>query len=134
MQANDVRLLRGSVVFTTAAGVIAAIAAFFAAGGKGLLGAVFATVVVLAFFAIGQVAIGRISRDNPLMMMNMALFTYIVQILLLGLVLFLFKDTKAFDTKVFGLTILGATLVWVASQVWIFTRLKIAYVEPDGER
>ncbi|MGW1990537.1 hypothetical protein OG948_24070 [Embleya sp. NBC_00888] len=119
---------------TTGAGVIAAIAAFFAAGGKGLLGAVLATVVVLVFFAIGQLAIGRISRNNPLMMMNMALFTYIVQILLLGLVLFLFKDTKAFDTKVFGLTILGATLVWVASQVWIFTRLKIAYVEPDGER
>jgi len=134
MQANDVRLLRGSAVFTVAAGAIAAIAALFAVGGKGVIAAVFATAVVLVFFGIGQIAIGRISRTNPLMMMNMALFTYMVQIVLLGVVLFLFKDTEAFDTQVFGLTILGATLVWVASQVWVFTRLKIAYVEPNGER
>lgn len=134
MQANDVRLLRGSAVFTVAAGAIAAIAALFAVGGKGVIAAVFATAVVLVFFGIGQIAIGRISRANPLMIMNMALFTYMVQIVLLGVVLFLFKDTKAFDTQVFGLTILGATLVWVASQVWVFTTLKIAYVEPNGER
>jgi ATP synthase protein I len=134
MQANDVRLLRGSAVVTAAAGVVAAIAALLAAGTKGLIGALFATVVVLVFFSIGQVAIGRISKKNPYMIMNMALFTYIVQIMLLGLVLFLFKGTTAFDTKVFGLTILGATLVWVASQVYVFTKLKIAYVEPDGER
>jgi ATP synthase protein I len=134
MQANDARLLRGSAVPTAVVGVIAMVVGTVAGGPKGLLGAAFGAVLVIGFFALGLVAVGRITQGNPILIMNMGMLTYLLQVGALAIVLFLFQDTKAFDTKVFALTILAGAIVWVVAQVRVFGKLKIAYVEPDGER
>ncbi|MFE5583023.1 hypothetical protein [Kitasatospora sp. NPDC056531] len=98
-------------------------------GVKGLYGALFAVLLVIAFFSVGQAAVDRLSRGNPQLLMPVAMSVYMGQILLVGIVLAVFNGTTAFDTKVFGLTVLGCTLVWTIAVVRIGMKAKIFYVE-----
>lgn len=133
MQVHDAQILRGAAIPTAVAGLVLLVVGGLVAGGKGIIGAGFAVLVVAAFFTAGMVVIGWASRINPMMMMNAALFTYLVKIALLFLLLQAFADTKAFDTKVFAISLLVSTLVWIGAEVRAFSRLKILYVEPDGK-
>ncbi|WP_231873222.1 MULTISPECIES: hypothetical protein [Kitasatospora] len=104
-----------------------------AAGGKGLLGALIATVVVIAFFGAGQIALDRFSRNNPQMLMPIAMLVYTTQILLVGVLLAVAKHLDFFDHKVFGFTLLGLVIVWMGFQVRGWLKAKTFYVEPDGK-
>jgi ATP synthase protein I len=63
--------------------------------------------------------------------MNVALATYLVKIVVLGVFMGIFKNTTLFNTKAFGLTVLACALVWVGFQVRAFLKLKMLYVEPE---
>ena len=104
MPSHDARIIRGAAIPTAVAGLIAAVIAAAVVGTKGLIGAVFATLLVMAFFSFGQVALDRLTRNNPQIMMAAALLVYTTQILLVAVVLAVFKHTTLFDTKVFGFT------------------------------
>ncbi|WP_329498107.1 hypothetical protein [Kitasatospora herbaricolor] len=132
MPSPDARILRGAAIPTAVAGVIAMAISTAVVGGKGLLGALFATLLVMAFFSSGQVALDRLTRNNPQMMMAAALLVYTTQILLVGIVLAVFKNTTLFDTKVFGFTLLGCALIWTGFQVRGAMKAKIYYVQPDA--
>lgn len=132
MHEHDAAVLRGALVPTAVVGVLAVVVAAVAAGTKGALGALFGALVVVAFFTISLVVVGRASRVSPYAAMNAAILTYLVKIgVLFGLIV-AFQDTTAFDTKAFGLTIIVCTLVWTAFEVRAFSRLKILYVDPDN--
>ncbi|MFD7640294.1 hypothetical protein ACFV4P_06560 [Kitasatospora sp. NPDC059795] len=106
---------------------------FVVAQGKGLLGAVLATVVVLGFFSFGQYALDRLTRNNPQMMMAAALLVYTTQIFAIGILLAVAKHLTFFDRKVFGFTLLGLALIWTAFQVRGALKAKIYYVEPGDK-
>jgi ATP synthase protein I len=89
--------------------------------------------LVGVFFTVGVVVLGWASRINPLALMNVAIFTYLVKVLALFLVLVAFQDTTLFDRQVFALSVLVAAVVWIVGEVRAFSRLKILYVEPDRE-
>jgi ATP synthase protein I len=133
MQVHDAQILRGAAIPTAVAGVVLLIAGALIAGAEGALGAAVAVLLVGAFFSVGMVVIAWASRINPMMMMNVALFTYLVKIVLLFVFLTAFQDTKAFDTKVFAFSLLISTLVWTGAQARAFSKLKILYVDPDGK-
>ncbi|MCX5210782.1 hypothetical protein OG689_16040 [Kitasatospora sp. NBC_00240] len=132
MPSPDARILRGAAIPTAVAGAIAMAISTVVVGGKGLLGALFATLLVMAFFSSGQVALDRLTRNNPQMMMAAALLVYTTQILLVGIVLAVFKNTTLFDTKVFGFTLLGCALIWTGFQVRGAMKAKMFYVQPDA--
>ncbi|GGV08493.1 ATP synthase protein I [Kitasatospora herbaricolor] len=132
MPSPDARILRGAAIPTAVAGVIAMVISTAVVGGKGLLGALFATLLVMAFFSSGQVALDRLTRNNPQMMMAAALLVYTTQILLVGIVLAVFKNTTLFDTKVFGFTLLGCALIWTGFQVRGAMKAKLYYVQSDA--
>jgi ATP synthase protein I len=44
----------------------------------------------------------------------------------------IFQDTKAFDTKVFAATIVTCTIVWLVAETWAFATAKVLYVEPGS--
>ncbi|MFD8594118.1 hypothetical protein ACFV1L_03875 [Kitasatospora sp. NPDC059646] len=133
MPSHDARILRGAAIPTAAAGVIAMVISFAVAQGKGLLGALLATVVVLGFFSFGQVALDRLTRNNPQIMMAAALMVYTTQIVAIGILLAVAKHLTFFDRKVFGFTLLGLAIIWTAFQVRGALKAKIYYVEPDGK-
>src|SRR5450432_2503501 len=134
MLANYAGIVRRSVVTTAAAGVVMAVICLAVGGGKGLLGAILGIALVAVFFAISVVAVGRAAKVSPQAMMITAMTTYIAKILILLFFVVRFASSTTFNTRLFGLTAIVCILAWTASQVTWSLRLKIPYVEPDGER
>jgi len=134
MQSNDVRTILNCAVPTAAAGVVAVAVSAALVGGKGVIGAVFGTVLVIAFMAGGLVVLQRTARQLPHLFQAMGLMLYTTQILLIGVFLAVFKHTTLFNTKAFAFTLLASTLVWIAAQARAHMKAKILYVEPDSSR
>lgn len=133
MPSIDRLVLRVAIPVTVAVGVVAAIIGALVAAdpGKAVLGAAIGTVIVVAFFTVGQVVVGAVLRSAPQMAMSVALMVYLLKIGLLFIFIILFQGTTAFDTKVFALTIVACTLTWTVAEVWIFARTKVLYVDPQ---
>jgi ATP synthase protein I len=130
MQADDVRALRQLAVPTAVVAVVCAAVAGITAGGKGVLGAALALVVVTLFFAISTVVVGRAARVSPQSMMVTALVTYLVKILALAVLTAQFRDTTLFNGRAFGFTAIACVLCWSGAQVRSWMKAKTFYVEP----
>lgn len=135
MHEHDASILRAALIPTVVVGALAVVVAGFVGGGKAALGAAIGVLVVVVFFTVGLVVVGRASRVSAYAAMNAAILTYLVKIGVLFAFIVAFKDTTLFDTKAFGLTIVVCTLVWTGFEVRGFTRLQILYVDPkDADR
>jgi ATP synthase protein I len=134
MTANYARIVRRSAAVTAVAAVVMVVLATVLAGSKGLIGALIGVVVVVLFFGISVLAVGRAARVSPQAMMGTAIVTYLVKILILIVIFGQLQDTTAFNPKAFGLTILVCVLAYTGAQAIWSMRLKMLYVEPDGER
>lgn len=130
----DALVLRTAGGVTVVVGVIASVIGLVVGGGKGLLGAVIATVIVVVFFSIGQFTLGAVLKNNPQMALTVALMIYLAKVGVLLVLIILFSGTTLFDTKVFAATIVAGTLAWTGAEVWVFARTKVLYVEPAGDR
>ena len=130
MQAEDVRALRQSAVPTVVAGLVAIGIGAAVSGFKGALGALLALAVVIAFFSISHVVVGRVAKGNPSMMMAAALGTYFIKIIVLAVLVSSFRDTTLFNGRVFGVSAIALVLVWSALQVRTMATSKMLYVEP----
>jgi ATP synthase protein I len=127
-------IVRRSALLAGAAGAIMIALSGILGGAKGLLGGVLGVALVALFFAISIFAVGRAARVSPQAMMITALATYIGKILVLLILVARFGETTAFNGRLFGLTALVCILAWTGAQVLWALRLKVPYVEPDGER
>ncbi|MFJ9819363.1 hypothetical protein ACIRU3_29720 [Streptomyces sp. NPDC101151] len=134
MQSHDVRTLLHCSLPTAAAGGVGVAVSAAVAGGKGALGATFGTLLVVLFMTSGLVVLQRTARALPHLFQMMGLLVYTTQILLLMVVLTLLRNTSAFNPRCFALTLLAATLVWIAAQVRAHMKAKVLYVEPDSAR
>jgi len=134
MQASYGPIARRSAVFAAAAGAIMVLLSGILGGAKGLLGAALGVALVALFFALSVLAVSRAARVSPQAMMVTALTTYIVKILILLFLVAKFSNTTAFNGRLFGLTAIVCILVWSGAQILWSMRLKVLYVEPDGER
>ncbi len=132
----DRLVLRVSIPVTVAVGVIAAVIGALVAedAGKAVLGAAVGAVIVVVFFSIGQLVVGGVLRSNPQMALTVALMVYLLKIGALLVFIIIFQGTTLFDTKVFALTVLACTLTWTAAEVWVFSRTKVLYVDPEAPR
>jgi ATP synthase protein I len=133
MQADDVRVLRQSAVPTAAVGVLCGVAGALVSGGKGVLGAALAVLVVTVFFMISTVVVGRAARVSPQTLMASAMVTYLVKVVALAVITAQFKDTTLFNGRVFGFTAIACVLTWCATQVRAWMRSKMFYVEPASQ-
>jgi ATP synthase protein I len=134
MQASYGPIARRSAVFAAAAGAIMLVLSGILGGAKGLVGAALGVALVAVFFALSVLAVGRAARVSPQAMMVAALTTFFVKIIVLLFLVARFGTTTAFNGRLFGLTAIVCILVWSGAQVMWSLRLKVPYVEPDGER
>ncbi|MEV0322038.1 hypothetical protein ACIBKX_18685 [Streptomyces sp. NPDC050658] len=132
MPSQDTRTLLQTAVPTAAAGAIVAAVSAVVAGGKGALGAVVGTLVVIAFMGLGMFALQRTAKSLPHLFQMMGLLLYVLQLLLLLVFVALFKDTTLFNPKTFAVGLVVATVVWMASQARAHMKAKILYVDPDS--
>jgi ATP synthase protein I len=103
-------------------------------GMKGLIGALLGVALVVIFFGISMLAVGRAARISQQAMMITALGTFLVKILLLAFLVDRLAGTTVFNTKLFGFTAIVCIIAWSMSQAITNARMKILYVEPDGKR
>ncbi|WP_328423403.1 hypothetical protein [Streptomyces sp. NBC_00443] len=132
MPSNDARILLQAAVPTAAAGAVAAVVSGVVAGGKGAIGAVVATLVVILFMGLGHYVLQRTAKSLPHLFQAMGLMLYTAQILLLFIFMAAFKNTTLFNPRAFAITLLATTLVWIALQTRAHMKAKILYVEPDS--
>ncbi|WP_406062190.1 hypothetical protein OG462_29455 [Streptomyces sp. NBC_01077] len=132
MPSNDARILLHTVIPTAAVGAIATVISGVVAGGKGALGAVVGTLVVLLFMGIGQLVLQRTAKSLPHLFQAMGLMLYTAQLLVLFIFLALLKNTTVFNFKAFAFTLLATTVVWVAAQARAYMKAKITYIDPGN--
>ncbi|MFE0641546.1 hypothetical protein [Streptomyces sp. NPDC058877] len=132
MPSNDARILLHTVVPTAAVGAVATVISGVVAGGKGAIGAVVGTLVVILFMGIGQLVLQRTAKSLPHLFQAMGLMLYTAQLLVLFIFLALLKNTTLFDFKAFAFTLLATTVVWVAAQARAYMKAKITYIDPGN--
>ena len=123
---------RAGAVTAAAAAIMVAVSAALV-GVKGLYGALIGVALVTVFFGLSVLVVGRAARVSPQAMMVAALVTYLVKIVVLGIVVSTLHGVTAFSGRALGFTALGCILVWSAAQAITAIKIKMLYVEPDTQ-
>ncbi|MGV9450389.1 hypothetical protein [Streptomyces sp. NPDC003635] len=134
MPSNDARNLLQIAVPTAAAGAIVVAVSAAVAGGKGALGAVIGTLLAILFMGIGLYVLQWTAKTLPQLFQAMGLMLYVAQLLLLLIFVALFKDTSLFNAKTFAISLVVATVVWMAAQARAHMKAKIFYIDPDSAK
>ena len=132
------RMARGAALATAAAAPLALALAWWAAGTKGVLGAAFGLALAVAFFSATLLAVGAAGRVQPELMLPAAVVTFAVKMTVIGLLLFLLRDTTAFDRAAFALALVAGTVIYLAAEIRFAMRARVPYVvtdeKPTGSR
>jgi ATP synthase protein I len=131
---EEVRMARGAALATAAVAPVALGLAWWAAGSKGLLGAAFGLLLAVAFFSATLLAVGAAGRVQPELMLPAAVLTFAFKMIVIGLLLFLLRDTTAFDKEAFALSLVAGTVVYLAAEIRFAMRAKIPYVVTDENK
>src|SRR5215472_816037 len=134
MSAYYAVILRRSAMLTAPVALLMVVLGAVLGGSKGLLGAVLGVALVIAFFGVSVLVVGRAAKMSPQAMMAAAVGTFLVKILVLIILLGIFQDSTAFNGKTFGLTVIVCVIAYSAAQMVSSMRLKMPYVEPDRDR
>lgn len=134
MLANIAPMARRSAAVTAAVAAVMVVISAVVGGQKGVIGAAIAVGVVAAFFGLSVLALGRAARVSPQAMMLAGMGTYIFKILVLLFLVGRFQNSTAFSPWLFGLTAIVLVLVYDIALAVTWSRTKMLYVEPDGER
>jgi ATP synthase protein I len=133
MTTQYARVVRWSLALTSVVAAVAVVLCAALGGSKGAYGALIGVGVVTAFFAISIIVVGRAARINPMAMMVAALATFLGKIIAFMIVLAVLRHSTAFNARDLGFTALACILAWSAAQVVTSMKLKMLYVEPDGQ-
>jgi ATP synthase protein I len=131
---EELRMARGAVLATAAAAPVALGIAWWADGSKGLLGAAFGLLLAAAFFSATLLAVGAAGRVQPELMLPAALVTFAFKLTVIGLLLFLLRDTTAFDREVFALALVAGTVIYLAAEMRFAMKARIPYVVTDEKQ
>ncbi|MGW3117447.1 hypothetical protein ACWDBW_09895 [Streptomyces sp. NPDC001107] len=134
MPSNDARNLLQTAVPTAAVGAIVVAVSAGVAGGKGALGAVVGTLLAILFMGIGLYVLQWTAKTLPQLFQAMGLMLYVAQLLLLLIFVAVFKDTTLFNAKTFAVSLVVATVVWMAAQARAHMKAKLFYIDPDSEK
>jgi len=133
MTTQYARVVRWSLALTSVVAAVAVLLCAVFGGAKGTYGALIGVGVVAVFFGISIVAVGWAAKVSPMAMMVAALGSFIVKIVAFMIVLVAIGHSTAFNGRTLGFTALACILAWSASQVITSMKLKMLYVEPNGE-
>lgn len=131
---EEVRMARGAALATAAAAPLALGLAWWAAGSKGVLGAAFGLALAIAFFSATLLAVGAAGRVQPELMLPAAVLTFTFKMVVIGLLLFLLRDTTAFDREAFALALVAGSVIYLAAEIRFAMRAKIPYVVTDEKK
>jgi ATP synthase protein I len=131
------RQVRLPLLATVVVGAVAVIAAASSAGEPAAAGAAVGSGMVLVFFGLGAVVVTAVATVSPGASLLVALLTYTLQVVLVGLVFAVLSGSSGLDGRVdtdwVGGSIIVATLVWMVAQIVSATRSRqLLYDLPAG--
>jgi ATP synthase protein I len=133
MMASYARVVRRSAALTSVVAAAMIAICVGVAGAKGLYGALVGIGIVTAFFGISILVVGRAAKVSPVVMMAVAMATYIVKIIAFMIVMIVLRHVTVFNPRMLGLTAIILILAWSAAQVITMMRTKMLYVTPEEE-
>ena len=131
---EEVRMARGAALATAVAAPLVLGLAWWAADAKGLLGAGFGLLLAVAFFSVTLLAVGAAGRVQTELMLPAAVVTFAFKMTVIGLLLFLLRDTTAFDRAAFALALVAGTVIYLAAEIRFAMRARVPYVVTDEKR
>ena len=131
---EEVRMARVAALATAAAAPVVLGLAWWAAGSKGVLGAAFGLALAVAFFSATLLAVGAAGRVQPDLMLPAAVVTFAFKMTVIGLLLFLLRDTTAFDREAFALALVAGTVIYLAAEIRFALRARVPYVVTDEKQ
>jgi ATP synthase protein I len=131
MLAKYATIVRRAAALTAVAAAIMVAVSAALVGVKGLIGGLIGVAIVIVFFGISVLVVGRAARVSPGAMMVAAMVTYLVKIIALAIIVSNMNGTTAFSTRTVGFVAIGCILVWSAAQVITAVKVKMLYVEPE---
>jgi len=134
MPSNDARNLLPIAVPTVAVGAVAVAVSAAVAGGKGAVGAAVGVLLSMLFMGLGLYVLQWTAKTLPQLFQAMGLMLYVAQLLLLLIFVAVFKDTTLFNAKTFAVSLVVATVVWMAAQARAHMKAKLFYIDPDSEK
>jgi ATP synthase protein I len=128
-------MLRGALVPTVAVGLVAVVGFALAAGAEGAVGALIGAGLVLVFFGLGQLVLGRAIGREPVIVLFVAMTLYTAKIVLIGGSLLLLDATGVLDgvadKLALALTTIACALAWSVGQILGATRARIPLYDLD---
>ncbi len=110
----------GAALVVTLLGVIATAVAAATSGPSGAYGALIGAGMVLVFFGFGALTVNSVASILPAASLLVALLTYTLQVVLLGLVFLTLTGSGATESDIdrtwLGLTAIAASLTWILMQ------------------
>ncbi|HET6700068.1 MAG TPA: hypothetical protein VFG88_13335 [Nocardioidaceae bacterium] len=121
-------VIRGAAVAAGGVGLLAVLLGAALAGSAAALGALLGTVIVLAFFAAGAAVVGVAAALAPATSLLVALLTYTLKVVLVGLVFLGLTRSGALgsdlDPQWLAGALIACTLTWTAAQVVLSMRAR----------
>jgi ATP synthase protein I len=133
MSTQYARVVRWSVALTGVVAAVAVVLSTVLVGHKGAYGSLIGVAVVAVFFGISILAVGKAAKISPMAMMVTALGSFVVKIVAFMIVLVAIGHSSALSGRSLGFTALACILAWSASQIGTSIKLKMLYVEPNGQ-
>lgn len=115
-----------AALFAAALGVLAVVAALIAGAldhdaGPHVVGALIGAVVVIVFFGLGGLVVDVVATVMPAASLLIALLTYVLQVVLLGIVFVALAESGITDSVAdagwISGTVIAGTLAWTIGQV-----------------
>lgn len=126
---SGARVLAAGAAGTLAVGLLAALVVGLAVGRPAGLGVLVGTLMVVVVGAGGALLVNAVAGALPAASMVIALLTYTLQVLVLLVVLVAVERSGWLDSSLdrvwVGAAVVGATLMWLATQVAVVVRARI---------
>jgi ATP synthase protein I len=114
-------MFRAALVPTLVVGAGAVVLGGLLVGSSGVWGALIGVLVVVVFFALGVLVLGRLIGREPAFALVAAMGLYVGKVVVIG-GMFIFLDATGAlsgfaDHLVLGLTVIACTLAWTAGEM-----------------
>lgn len=110
-------------------GLVAALVGAFVSGSEAALGALIGTLLVVGVLGFGSFVVNVVAGLMPAAALMVAVLTYTLQVVLMGLVFAILSESGLLDSDVdrgwLAGAVIGGTAIWLVSQVVLMTRRRI---------
>lgn len=126
---SGVSVLLGAAASAVVLGLVAALVGALVSGSTAAWGALVGTVLVVGILGFGSFVVNVVAGLVPTLALMVAMTTYVLQVVLMGLVFAVLSSSDLLDTTLdrgwLAGAVIGGTAIWLVSQVLLTVRRRI---------